>query len=211
MHADILFFLNSILLGVGLAMDAFSVSISNGIAEPGMKSGRRSLIAGTYALFQFAMPMIGWICVHTIIGYFTILEKFTPLVALVLLLYIGMKMITDAVREGKEKTQDADAKPAEDATTDTVPAAAVLTMRMLIIQGIATSIDALSVGVTFAEYPVLLALIAALLIGGVTYAICLIGLHIGRRVGAHFSEKAAIIGGCILIIIGIEIFIKGFL
>lgn len=196
MHADIIFFANSILLGVGLAMDAFSVSIANGLADPDMKGSRRNLIAGTYAMFQLVMPLIGWICVHTILEHFSVLEKFTPVVALVLLLYIGIKMIMEAVRDRQENRE--------------VPGA-VLTIRMLMIQGLATSIDALSVGVTFADYSAVMALLAAVIIGIVTYAICLVGLHIGKRVGSHFSDKAAIFGGCILILIGLEIFIRGIL
>ena len=76
------FFFNSILLGVGLAMDAFSVSMANGLNEPTMKKNRMSMIAGVFAFFQFLMPMIGWICVHTIVQYFQMFEKFIPWIAL---------------------------------------------------------------------------------------------------------------------------------
>ncbi|MBO4900164.1 MAG: manganese efflux pump [Lachnospiraceae bacterium] len=214
MHYDILFFVNSILLGVGLAMDAFSVSITNGIVEPDMKNSRRNLIAGTYAFFQFIMPVIGWIAVHTIIGYFNALEKFTPVIALILLLFIGIKMIVEAVKDRKsEATPDAGAdtevRAQAEAGSDNKSNVAVLTTRMLIIQGIATSIDALSVGVTFAEYDLVMALVASLIIAVVTYGICIVGLHIGRKVGERFSDKASIIGGCILIFIGLEIFFRG--
>ena len=216
MHYDILFFVNSILLGVGLAMDAFSVSITNGIVEPDMKNSRRSLIAGTYAFFQFIMPVIGWIAVHTIIGYFNALEKFTPVIALILLLFIGIKMIVEAVKDRKlEVTPDAgtdtEVRAQAGAGSDDKSNIAVLTTRMLIIQGIATSIDALSVGVTFAEYDLVMALVASLIIAVVTYGICIVGLHIGRKVGERFSDKASIIGGCILIFIGLEIFFRGVL
>ena len=77
MEWNLIFFFNSILLGIGLAMDAFSVSLANGLEEPDMKKYRMCFMAGIYAFFQFAMPMIGWICVHTIIKYF---EKFELLV-----------------------------------------------------------------------------------------------------------------------------------
>ena len=214
MHYDILFFVNSILLGVGLAMDAFSVSVTNGIVEPDMKNSRRNLIAGTYAFFQFIMPVIGWIAVHTIIGYFNALEKFTPVIALILLLFIGIKMIVEAVKDRKsEVTPDAgtdtEVRAQAGAGSDGKSNVAVLTARMLIIQGIATSIDALSVGVTFAEYDLVMALVASLIIAVVTYGICIVGLHIGRKVGERFSDKASIIGGCILIFIGLEIFFRG--
>ncbi|SCY02152.1 Putative Mn2+ efflux pump MntP [Lachnospiraceae bacterium XBB2008] len=214
MHYDILFFVNSILLGVGLAMDAFSVSVTNGIVEPDMKNSRRNLIAGTYAFFQFIMPVIGWIAVHTIIGYFNALERFTPVIALILLLFIGIKMIVEAVQDRKAgNSPDAAAEDAADATTDDVAASVSrgkeLTFRLLVIQGIATSIDALSVGVTFAEYDLVMALVASIIIAVVTFGICIVGLHIGRKVGERFSDKASIIGGCILIFIGLEIFFRG--
>ena len=93
MQWSFVFFLNSMLLGVGLAMDAFSVSLANGLNEPGMKAGRMNLIAGTYSFFQFAMPLIGWVCVHTIVEYFTSFERFVPWIALALLGYIGGEML----------------------------------------------------------------------------------------------------------------------
>lgn len=103
---SIVFFVNSCLLGVGLAMDAFSVSLANGLNEPRMGVRRMSLIAGVFAFFQFAMPMIGWICVHTIVQYFTFFEKLIPWIALLLLGYIGGGMLkeglpgeTDEVKE----------------------------------------------------------------------------------------------------------------
>ena len=183
---------NSILLGVGLAMDAFSVSIANGLNEPKMKAGKTFLIAGVFAFLQAAMPLTGWICVHTVIRYFKIFEKFIPWIALILLVFIGLKMIVEAVKNrGKEE------------------AAGVLTLRILIVQGIATSIDALSAGFTIAEYGILSALLCAGLISAVTFMICIIGIFIGRKVGDKFSTKAQILGGIILIGIGLEIFISG--
>ena len=83
-----LFLFNSILLGTGLAMDAFSVSMVNGLKESEMPLHKMNLIAGVYAFFQFAMPMTGWICVHTILTYFKKFETFIPWIALILLLYI---------------------------------------------------------------------------------------------------------------------------
>ncbi|MBP5529893.1 MAG: manganese efflux pump [Lachnospiraceae bacterium] len=183
---------NSILLGVGLAMDAFSVSIANGLNEPKMKMGKSLSIAGVFAFFQAAMPLIGWLCVHTVIKYFKIFEKFIPWIALILLLFIGIKMIVEAVKNnGKEE------------------AAGVLTVRLLIIQGIATSIDALSAGFTIAEYGFLSALLCAGIISLVTFVICMTGIFIGRKVGDKLSTRAQILGGIILIGIGLEIFISG--
>ena len=93
-----LFFLNSALLGVGLAMDAFSVSLARGLVEPHMKKSRMALIAGTFAAFQFAMPMIGWVCVHTIANYFTSFQRLIPWIALALLGYIGSKLLVEGIR-----------------------------------------------------------------------------------------------------------------
>lgn len=78
MEWSFLFFVNSMLLGIGLAMDAFSVSLANGLNEPDMKKSKMCGIAGVFAFFQAAMPMIGWICVHTIVKYFEAFEKFIP-------------------------------------------------------------------------------------------------------------------------------------
>ena len=180
-------------------MDAFSVSIANALSESQMKKGRMCFIAGIYAFFQFAMPMIGWICVHTILEYFNKFQILIPWIALVLLLYIGGKMILEALHgcEGEnESSGDAKCKSG-------------LTFSVLMIQGIATSIDALSVGFTIADYGLVMALVASLIIAAVTFAICMSGLIIGKKAGNHLSSKATVFGGIILIGIGIEIFVKG--
>lgn len=192
MNWNLVFFINSALLGVGLAMDAFSVSMANGLKEPNMKGGRMSTISGVYAFFQFFMPMVGWICVHTIVQIFSAFEKFIPWIALILLLFIGGKMLIEGIK-GEEETDEIK----------------TLGVGTLIIQGIATSIDALSVGFTIAEYNWLMAFVAALIIAVVTFIICIGGLTIGKKVGTKLSGKAAILGGVILIGIGIEIFVKG--
>lgn len=192
MDWSLMFFANSILLGVGLAMDAFSVSVANGLNEPRMRLGRMSLIAGTFAFFQWFMPMAGWVCVHTILQYFQAFEKAIPWIALVLLLFIGGKMIVEALRGGEEEE-----------------AAVGVGFVSLLVQGVATSIDALSVGFTIAGYGALQAFACALLIAVVTFFICLGGLRIGMTVGNRFSNKATIFGGCILIFIGLEIWLTG--
>jgi putative Mn2+ efflux pump MntP len=175
------FIINSSMLGVGLAMDAFSVSLANGLSEPCMGRRRQSAIAGVYAGFQFAMPMIGWICVHTIAQIFTGFQKFIPWIALVLLLYIGGKMLIEGIKN-----------------KDECPVCKKLSTSTLIIQGIATSIDALSVGFTIADYQVSIAV--------VTFIICVGGLVIGRKFGTKLAGKASILGGVILIAIGFKIF-----
>jgi len=193
------FVLNSVLLGVGLAMDAFSVSIANGLNEPGMSKGRMSGIAGVYAWFQFMMPMIGWFCVHTIASYFEAFQKFIPWIALILLAYIGGKMVYEGI---KKKT------PGDE---EEASAAYRLGFGTLLVQGVATSIDALSVGFTIAEYNTTSALVSCLIIAVVTFLICMAGLLFGKKFGEKFSDKATIVGGLILIGIGLEIFIKSFL
>ncbi|MCQ2590383.1 MAG: manganese efflux pump MntP family protein [Treponema sp.] len=192
MQFSILFLLNSIGLGVGLAMDAFSVSIANGLKEPQMKTGRTFFIAGIYAFFQFLMPMIGWVCIHTIINIFEKFQPFIPWIALALLCYIGISMIIEGIKKDDEEENS---KP--------------LSLSVLLLQGIATSIDALSVGFSTAEYNALMAFISSLIIAVVTLIICLAGLKLGKKVGTKLSDKATIFGGIILIIIGLEIFIKG--
>ncbi len=200
------FVLNSILLGIGLAMDAFSVSIANGLNEPNMRRSRECLIAGTYAFFQFLMPVVGWACVHMLLQAFKAFEKFIPWIALILLVWIGGKMILDAVWPEEKEA-------AEEETLEISGGAAqsgkVLTMPVLILQGIATSIDALSVGFAIAHYSWASALVCALIIAGVTFLICMGGLTAGRKLSARLAGKAGILGGCILIFIGLEIFVRG--
>ena len=185
------FFFNSILLGVGLAMDAFSVSMANGLNEPKMKKNRMCGIAGVFAFFQFLMPMVGWICVRTIVQYFKMFEKFIPWIALFLLLYIGGSMLMEGIK-GEEEAEHQG-----------------VGLKALIVQGIATSIDALSVGFTIADYGFLMAFVCSVIIAIVTFFICVGGLQIGKTVGTKLSNKAAILGGVILIFIGIEIFVTG--
>lgn len=202
MSWNLMFFVNSVLLGIGLAMDAFSVSLANGLNEPQIKRSRICGIAGVYAFFQFAMPLIGWICVHTIVEYFTKFEKLIPWIALILLLYIGGKMLLEVIIE-KIKSNKADSEKEEKKEV------VKLGFGTLVLQGIATSIDALSVGFTISDYGFLMAFIASLIIAAVTFAICVVGLKIGKKAGEKLAGKANILGGIILIGIGIEIFVKG--
>lgn len=192
MEWNVLFFFNSVLLGVGLAMDAFSVSLANGLNEPDMKREKMCGVAGVFAFFQAVMPMLGWICVHTILQYFQEAEKFIPWIALVLLLFIGGKMLAEGI------------KSKEDEAGKTK-----VGIFALLVQGVATSIDALSVGFTIAEYGLVMAIVCALIIAAVTFFICISGLMIGKKFGMRFSDKATIFGGIILIAIGLEIFFTG--
>ena len=192
MEWNTLFFINSAMLGMGLAMDAFSVSLANGLNEPTMKKRRMAKIAGVFAGFQALMPLIGWVCVHTVLQYFQVFEQFIPWIALLLLCYIGGKMLKDGIRKDEEESE-----------------VKLLGFKELVIQGIATSIDALSVGFTIAEYGPLMAVVCAIIIGALTFFICFVGLALGKKFGTVFSNIATIIGGIILIVIGLEIFVTG--
>ena len=193
MQVNILFILNSILLGIGLAMDAFSVSLVNGLNNPNMQADKSIKIAGVFTFFQGFMPTIGWLCVHTILNYFTKLEKLIPWISLTLLVYIGGKMLIEGLNK----------KNSEIETTR-------LSKTAIIIQGIATSIDALSIGFTIAKYNLPMVLICVLIIALVTLIICLFGISLGKKLGTKLSNKATIIGGIILIFIGIETFYNFF-
>ena len=191
---NFLFFVNSVALGIGLAMDAFSVSVANALHEPKMPPPKMCLIAGVFAFFQFFMPMAGWICVHTIVVYFKRIQFLIPWIALILLGWIGGKMIIETMRK---KTDNDSEKMG------------FLSFGTLLIQGIATSIDALSVGFTTAEYSVLLALISSFIIAIVTFILCIAGIVIGKKATSHLSNKAGLLGGVLLLLIGLEIFIRG--
>ena len=148
------------------------------------------LIAGVFAIFQAVMPMIGWVCVHTIMQIFTQFEKLIPWIALVLLGYIGGKMLYEGIKG--DESEEVSSK---------------LGIGTLLIQGVATSIDALSVRFTIAEYDLIMAVVCAAIIAIVTFIISMIGLILGKKFGTRFAGKANILGGVILIGIGLEIFI----
>lgn len=192
MSYNFMFFFNSILLGVGLAMDAFSVSLANGLNEPKMRRTKMCSIALVFGFFQALMPLIGWLCVHTVVEKFQAFEKFIPWIALILLCYIGGSMLKDGIKNKEEEQKSAK-----------------LGLAALLVQGVATSIDALSVGFTIASYDFLMALVCALIIATVTFFICVGGLYIGKKFGTKLAGKASILGGVILILIGLEIFITG--
>lgn len=192
MEWNLLFFLNSVLLGVGLAIDAFSVSLANGLGEPEMRVKKMCVIAGVFGFFQALMPMVGWLCVHTILRYFREFEKWIPWIALGLLLFLGGKMLVDGL--GKEEDEE-----------EKIRVGAMA----LFVQGIATSIDALSVGFTIASYGLGMAIVCALVIAVVTYFLSMTGLIIGKKMGTKLTKKAFVLGGVILILIGVEIFVTG--
>ncbi|MBR3447740.1 MAG: manganese efflux pump [Oscillospiraceae bacterium] len=189
----IAFLLTNILLGAGLAMDAFTVSLANGLNDPKMRRSGAARISGVFAGFQAAMPLLGWFCVRTVAEHFRAFEKMIPWIALILLAAIGGKMVIEGLRS----------KSAPETETT-----AALGLGALLLQGIATSIDALSVGFTIADYDLAHALGAAFIIAAVTFAICMAGIQLGRKFGMKLAGKATVLGGLLLIGIGLEIFIS---
>lgn len=184
--------IQSIALGVALAMDAFSVSMANGLNNPKMDNKTVFTVAGTFAGFQFAMPMIGWFCVTMIKEIFQVFEKFIPWIALILLVLIGGKMIIDGIKNDEDNEE-----------------VLQLGFKVLFVQGVATSIDALSTGFTTSEYNAFEAVISSLIIAVVTFIICVAGVHIGKKFGTKLANKAQFLGGTILILIGLKIFFIG--
>ncbi len=189
------FVVKSLLLGVGLAMDAFSVSLVSGLSEPKMKVGRMCGIAAVFAAFQAMMPMIGWVCVHSLVSYFNAFSPFIPWIAFLLLSFIGGKMLIEGIKQPCACENEL----------------CKIGFGMLMLQGVATSIDALSVGFTISDYNFLEALWAVMLIAVVTFIICLVGIFLGKKFGTRLAGKANILGGVILVGIGCWMLIKHFL
>ena len=182
--------LTSFLLGVGLAMDACAVSMADGLKYPKMKFSKVILIAVMFGLFQGGMPLIGYFVGSAILSE---VEWVIPIIALLLLLFVGIRMII----EGKECEKDNC-----DCYKD-------LTFKMILVQAIATSIDALSVGFTIANYNVVEALVCTGIVAIITAFICFCAIYVGEKFGDKLGCKAQILGGIILIGIGLEIFISG--
>ena len=199
---DFLFFFNSILLGIGLAMDAFSVSLANGLNEPDMSRRKALGASAIFGGFQGAMPLIGWFLVHNLATIFEGFKPFIPWIALGLLGYIGGKMLFEGIKEYKCR--------AEGGSDEECTFPKKLGLSALLVQGIATSIDALSVGFTISEYNAIQAVVCALLIALITFGICFAGIYLGKKFGTALAGKSAIFGGSILIFIGLEIFITSF-
>lgn len=226
-----LFFLQNIGLGAGLAMDASAVSMSNGLNEPDMSVGKKILMAAVYALFQAAMPIAGYFAGNALLQY---IEPYIPWIALLLLAFLGGKMIRDGIKESKAKRAELEteeAAPERDNAENTVETAdgetkngsaaemhreqAVgvgrkkLGIKTLLVQAVATSIDALSVGLAISDYEVYEAMIAVSIIAAMTFGLCMIAVYIGQKFGDRLGSKAVILGGIILIAIGIEICLTG--
>ena len=191
------------LIGAALAMDAVAVSMSDGMAEPRMRPAKAVIVALTFALFQFAMPVAGYYCGY---AFAAIVERAAPWISFLLLGFIGGKMIFDGVKELRAKKKGRalphDARP--------------LGMGKLFLQGVATSLDALAVGVTFLAAQTqsalpLHAVWCAAAVGAVTFALALPAVFLGKRAGSSAAEAAGIAGGAVLVAIGLKLLLEGLL
>ncbi len=180
-----------ILIGIGLAMDAFAVSVTNGMARQNVNIGWAFAIAVCFGAFQGLMPALGFTLGSTFTRY---VQAFDHVIALVLLGFIGVKMLADGIKNKR----------------DSDGSGCVLTVGALILQGVATSIDALAVGVSFAAVMSGFGemLVAVLIIAAITFVISLAGVYIGKKSGDFLNNKAQIVGGIILIAIGVKIFVE---
>lgn len=175
------------LIGVGLSMDAFAVAVCKGLAMPRTRWRQAAAIALSFGFFQAMMPVLGWALGRRFETYITSVDHW---IAFVLLGFIGGKMIWDAFHE-------------EDGTKQEKK----FSLRELLALSVATSIDAMAVGITFAFLKVQI-LPAAALIGYTTFALSLTGVCVGRRFGGRYKNKATLAGGVILCLIGLKILLE---
>lgn len=182
-----------LLTGVALAMDAFAVSICKGIKMPKLRKSHIVIIAVFFGGFQMLMPLIGWLLGSQFVQY---ISKFDHWIAFALLAFIGVKMAIESFKHDEEDCCKCDSK---------------LDLKELVVLAIATSIDALAVGITFALYPDINILPSISIIGIVTFVICAGGVVIGHKFGAKFKSKAELLGGIVLVIIGLKLLIEGLL
>ncbi len=173
------------LTAIGLSADAFAASLCQGLSMKYMKMKTALLTAGLFGLFQALMPLIGYFCASIFSGY---IEKIDHYIAFLLLTLIGGKMIVDAVKERDNST----------------PESIGGELKELILLAVATSIDALAVGITFATLKVNI-LPAVILIGTVTFTLSFIGVGLGFKFGARMKTASGVIGGCVLVLIGTKI------
>lgn len=187
---DAAFFITSIVLGLGLAMDACAVSMTNGLREKNITLKKILFISFMFGFFQGFMPFIGYLVGCQFICY---IESFLPWIALIILGFLGIKMIIDSIK--CETTGECEFIQ--------------LVFKVILIQSIATSIDALSVGLTIADYKLIEAIVCSIIIMIITFGICIVAHYIGKKFGDKLGQKAELVGGIILVLIGLEIFITG--
>lgn len=186
-------YLEIFLTGIALAMDAFAVSICKGIKMPKLRKSHIVIIAVFFGGFQMLMPLIGWLLGSQFVQY---ISKFDHWIAFALLAFIGVKMAIESFKHEEEDCCKCESK---------------LDLKELVVLAIATSIDALAVGITFALYPDINILPSISIIGIVTFIICAGGVVIGHKFGAKFKSKAELLGGIVLVIIGLKLLIEGLL
>ena len=192
-----------IFLGIGLSMDAFSISLASGLEEPNMKFKKQFIIAFAFGFFQYMMPMIGYIFVSVLSNVFSIIKKFLPYISFVLLSYIGIKLILEGI---KYNGNDNELKKIEEEFSKTESSISKF-ISVLLFEAVVTSIDALSIGFTMGNYNFISANIQSIFIGITTFIICMIGIKLGKFFGFKFKKPALIFGGAVLIIIGLRILI----
>jgi len=180
-------FITVFLIAVGLAMDAFAVSVSNGMVVKNLDTGQKIKMSGFFGAFQFIMPLVGYFVGSKISGF---IEAVDHWIAFILLLIIGVNMIMEACKSDSDENVEVE-----------------LTNKKLFFQAVATSIDALVIGITLAVLDVDMFL-AAMIIGVVCFCLSLIGCFVGERIGGLFKGKAEILGGIILICIGAKTLIE---
>ena len=175
-----------ILIAVGLSMDAFAVAICKGLNMTKINFRHSLVIALFFGVFQAAMPLLGWLLGTQFARYISTMDHW---VAFFLLLFIGGKMVLDTFHEEEEEKECGDA----------------LNIKELFVLAIATSIDALAVGITFALLPETNIVLSVLLIGAITFALSFLGVVVGNKFGSKYEKKAQLAGGIILILIGLKI------
>lgn len=184
-------FLEIFLVGIGLSMDAFAAAVCKGLAMPQVNKKQTLLIGLYFGAFQAAMPLAGWLLGSQFAGHVT---KMAPWIACILLAWIGGGMIRESLT--KEEQEDE-------------PEAAELRHKELFMLAVATSIDALAVGVSFSMVELSVPIgAAAALIGCTTFAISVGGVFVGHLFGARYKRRAEFVGGAILILIGIKILLE---
>lgn len=186
------FTISSAFLGMGLAADAFAISVVNGIKYPHLRFGKAMWVSGVFALFQGFMPLLGWIIIRRIMDSFGLVQQLIPWISMLLLGYLGIKLMVEARRE---ESGDCGSKS--------------LTPRDLLVQGVATSVDALLVGFTLAAYGTGKAFICSLIISAVTFCICYFGISWGKLLGLRFAGKATALGGIVLVAMALEHLFQG--
>ena len=177
-----------ILIGIGLSMDAFAVSVKNGLCCKNIKAGKTIMTGVCFGGFQGLMPLIGYFLGRGFAKYIT---AFDHIIALILLGFIGGQMIWESFKKDEEKNESS-----------------ILTGKMLFMQGIATSIDALAVGVSFAALENVNIAFAATAICSITFMFSIVGVLIGKKFGNILNNKAQLVGGLILVGIGVKIFVE---